>query len=185
VIARGAGWARLLAVCVGALALGGCARPATVVLLARHAEKQDGTDPSLTEEGRRRAEALGAIADCRGVSRIYVTQYRRTRETAEPAARRLGLTPIVVEAGPDGSAHAAEVAARVLGTGGVVLVVGHSNTIPAIIERLGIPNPPAIADDQYGDLFVVTLRPGRPAVMQRLRYGPLVDEGFPGLVPGG
>ena len=55
--------------------------------------------------------------------------------------------------------------------GGVVLVVGHSNTIPAIVTALGAPQPPPICDSEYDDLYVVTLAPNAPAHVIRARYG--------------
>jgi hypothetical protein len=51
------------------------------------------------------------------------------------------------------------------------LVVGHSNTLPAIIEALGAPLPAPIGDDDYGDLFVVILEAGRTPLVVRTRYG--------------
>jgi len=97
-----------------------------------------------------------ALADA-GVTAIYATPYRRTRDTAAPLARRLGLeireTP--VQGGVD--VHAREVARRVVAEnpGGVVLVVGHSNTVPAIVGALTGLEVPEISEDAYGDLFVV------------------------------
>ena len=55
--------------------------------------------------------------------------------------------------------------------GETVLVVGHSNTTPDVLKQLGIADPPAIADTQYDDLFIVTLAAGMPARLTALRYG--------------
>ena len=54
---------------------------------------------------------------------------------------------------------------------GLRLVVGHSNTIPAIVTALGAPQPPPICDSQYDDLYVVTMGATRPAHVIRARYG--------------
>ena len=41
---------------------------------------------------------------------------------------------------------------------GVVLVVGHSNTVPEILAALGYPEKVEIPATQFDDLFVVTPR---------------------------
>jgi phosphohistidine phosphatase SixA len=74
----------------------------------------------------------------------------------------------VITAG--GGNHAHEVAARVREHGaGTVLVVGHSNTVPAIVEALGAPAVGAIADDEYFHLFIVQISPAGVRLI-RSRY---------------
>lgn len=161
----------LFAPLCAALLLAGCAplaptgrmAPGTSVIVVRHAERAaDATasDPELSDAGKRRAEALAdALADA-GVGTILVTQYRRTRMTAEPLAAR-GAIPIdVVETGAAGvAAHVAAVHAAVLErrAAGAVLVVGHSNTVPAIVRRLSGRAVPDMSNDEYGTMYVVLL----------------------------
>ncbi len=146
--------------------------PQTTVILVRHAEKAalPAEDPALTAEGQARAQALMAIARDAGVTAIITTQFARTRETARPAAEALHITPEIVSAG--GAQHAEEVA-RVIyrHSGGVVLVVGHSNTIPAIAAALGAPRPPPICDSEYDGLYFVTVPASGPARVIHARYG--------------
>ena len=100
-----------------------------------------------------------------------MTQFQRTRGTAEPLATRLGLAPTVVATGGTAAEHAQRVADAVRETrvDGTVLVVGHSNTVPLIIRALGGPDVGAIADDEYANLFVVRLSPGGVSLI-RSRY---------------
>ncbi len=59
-----------------------------------------------------------------------------------------------------------------------VLVAGHSNTVPDIIEALGISTPPVITANQYDNLFVVHIRHYifRHSKLTNLKYGnPSVD----------
>jgi broad specificity phosphatase PhoE len=147
--------------------------PPTVVLLVRHAEKgaQPVQNPPLTEAGAARAQALVAVARDAGVTAIITTQYERTRKTAEPTATALRLTPEVVDAGPLPQ-HAKAVADQVLKhAGGTVLVVGHSNTIPAIVGALGAPQPRDLCDSEYDQLFVVVIGDTGPPRLIRSRYG--------------
>src|SRR5687768_18433277 len=97
--------------------------PPTVILLVRHAEKaaQPAQDPPLTEAGAARARALVAVARDAGVKAIISTQYLRTRNTAEPTAAALSLTPEIVSAGAMPQ-HAKAVADQVMKhAGGTVL----------------------------------------------------------------
>ena len=147
----------------------------TTVLLVRHAEKaaEPANDPLLTAVGETRArDLLDAIRDA-NVSAIITTQYARTRATAQPTASALGITPQLVSA----QATATETAAAIRQHAGqTVLVVGHSNTIPAIIEALGAKRPPAICDAVYDNLFIVTIDASGKAGVVRAKYGTRTPE---------
>jgi broad specificity phosphatase PhoE len=121
----------------------------------------------LSAAGVARAQALAsALRDSR-VTAIVTTQLRRTRATALPLAIALGLTPetVPIEHG-EVPAHADAVAAAVRRhAGGVVLVVGHSNTIPAILAALGGPRLPDICDAAYSNLFILQLGGKEPRLV--------------------
>ncbi|MGH9868113.1 MAG: histidine phosphatase family protein [Candidatus Polarisedimenticolia bacterium] len=145
-----------------------------LVLLVRHAEKaaQPAGDPSLTEAGAARAQSLAAALRDAGVSAVITTQLRRTQETAGPLASLRGLSPEVVpvESGKV-EEHVRAVAAAVgRHAGEVVLVVGHSNTIPAIIAALGGPRWPDLCDSMHASLFVLIPDPAGSRVVRSL-YG--------------
>lgn len=163
--------ALLLATAVGAApAAWATAAPAsstTTVLVVRHADRQGEAD-ALSPRGEARAAALAHLAADAGVDAVYHSPTARTRATARPLAERLGLTP--VEHPPHAAGPLAE---RIRGEhdGDVVLVVGHSNTVPAIVEALGGPAMPDLAHDAYDDLFVVTLGAAGEATVLHLNYG--------------
>lgn len=85
------------------------ARPpgATEILLVRHGESRAATaespfplvdghgDPELHANGRVQAQRIAQRLRGEPLSAIYVTNLRRTVETAEPLCRELGITPIV------------------------------------------------------------------------------------------
>jgi broad specificity phosphatase PhoE len=147
----------------------------TTVVLVRHAEKAAGPaeDPGLTEAGRARADALAeALRDAR-VDAVITSQYERTRKTAEPVAVARDLEPVVMQAGTDTVTHVREVAAAVRRqpVGGLVLVVGHTNTIPPIIAALGGPQLPDICDGEYARLFTLVLPPGGSPRLIQSTYG--------------
>ena len=155
-----------------ALRLG--AQPSSVILV-RHAEKgaTPTNDPGLTPAGVQRAADLAAALSDARVTAIVTTQLERVKATAKPLADATKLTPIVVPVSSDLAAHVNAVVAAVASRkpGDVVLVVGHSNTIPAIIAALGGPRMPDLCDSQYGNLFMLQLRPNGPPSFVRGKYG--------------
>jgi phosphohistidine phosphatase SixA len=148
----------------------------TLVLLVRHAEKsaEPAGDPALTAAGVERAKALAAALEDAGVTAIVTSQFRRTRDTAAPLAQALGLKPEAIEAKQgEAAAHIEAVVAAVRRhPGEVVLVVGHANTVPAIVAALGGPKMHDLQDTEYSDLFALV--PGSGSGKARLvksRYG--------------
>lgn len=135
----------------------------TTVYLVRHAEKAvaPAADPPLTEAGTKRAEDLVRKLSKAGVQTILTSQFLRTKHTAEPLAKQLGITAAVVpvkmagrELAPD---YLKDMAERATSGGGNALIVGHSNTVPELIKALGGDIVPTIDDATYDDLFVVTV----------------------------
>ena len=137
----------------------------STIFIVRHAEKATGggTDPDLSDAGRQRAKRLASVLKDAGISKIFVTQFRRTKQTAGPLATRLNLTP---NSGP--AENSPLLIARLRASSGNVLVVGHSNTIPAVIAGFGITTPIQIGENDYDNLFVL-LRHGTPRLI-RLHY---------------
>jgi len=162
----------LLSCSRGALSQTAPSTQPTTVILVRHAEKaaEPANDPGLTPDGERRAHDLAQVARDAGVTAVITTQFARTRATAQPLASALSITPEVIDA--RGATHAQDVATAVRRHAGqVVLVVGHSNTIPAIIAALGAAQPPPICDQEYDNLYVVTVPASGPARLIHARYG--------------
>ena len=147
------------------------------VLVVRHAEKatDDPTDPNLSEAGRQRAQDLVNAAAAAEVSAIYTTQYKRTQQTAQPLADRLHLTLTKLEVTKENSAGYGALLAKELRTkhaGHTVLVVGHSNSVPQIVEALsGTKIPPFDEATEFNRLLVVIVpKKGQARVIQA-RYG--------------
>ncbi len=149
----------------------------TLVVLVRHAEKaaEPADDPPLTELGATRARALQAALADAGVQAVVATPRRRTSDTARPLMDALGLAPEIVPLAGDHVKAVADAVRRHAGQ--VVLVVGHSNTIPAIIGALGGPRLKDLCDAEHSNLFVLTLpAEGAPRLI-RSQYGPADPAG--------
>jgi 2,3-bisphosphoglycerate-dependent phosphoglycerate mutase len=145
----------------------------TVIVVVRHAEKvQEGTDPALSPEGEARAALLARMfgeARLPGhIDAIYTSPALRNRMTAAPLAARLRLTPTVAAA-DDSTA----LARRILRehSGGRILVVGHSDTVPELVAALsGERDIPEIGAMEYGTLYIVTVPRIGHANFVRLSY---------------
>jgi phosphohistidine phosphatase SixA len=146
----------------------------SMVVLVRHAEKASTPpdDPPLTNAGIMRAQDLAVALGDTNLTAIFTTQLRRTRETAAPIAAVLGLTAEPIALDPEHQdAHVKAVLAALRTRAGTpVLVVGHSTTVPALIEALGGPHVPAICETVYDEIFIVLPTSAKPAVV-RSRYG--------------
>jgi broad specificity phosphatase PhoE len=147
-----------------------------VFFVVRHAERLDapaqapdhammGPDPDLSTAGRARAARLADLLRDAAITRIFTTEYRRTRQTAAPLAERLKISPVVAAA-----KDTPMLLRQLRGARGRTLIVAHSNTIPEILKRLGVSGAVTIPEEQYDDLFVVVRGVGSAATLLRLKY---------------
>lgn len=139
-----------------------------VIFLVRHAEKAgEGQDPGLSRAGQARAVRLAETLKDAGITAIYSSDYRRTRDTAEPLATQLGLKVMIYD--PQQLGDLAQALRKAEGRS---LVIGHSNTTPELVEQLGGDPGPAIDEAaEYDRLYSLTLLPGEPVATVLLRYG--------------
>src|SRR3954465_6566912 len=121
------------------------------VLLVRHADvgKTIGAPKSepLNENGRRRAETLVGLAGALRVAAIFKSNAARTEETAQPLATKLHLT---MQNAPAPAELAATIASGTLGA--VVLVVGHSDTVPKTVAAFLGKAIPTIPHAEFDNL---------------------------------
>jgi broad specificity phosphatase PhoE len=144
----------------------------TVVILLRHAEKaaEPARDPGLSGAGRRRAEALSRRFSEPPLAAVYATPYRRTQLTAAPIAAAHGLPITVRPAGEAPKALAQTLRQRHAGQR--VLLVGHSNTVPAIAAALSGAAVEPMPDSEYDRYFVVLLPEQGAPSLQTHRLAP-------------
>lgn len=151
------------------------AQSSTVVIVVRHAEKatDDPRDPTLSEAGQARAQALAETLAQASLDAAYSTQYRRTRLTAEPAARAAGLEVQVRPVdGGNAATYATDLARdlRALPAGSTALVVGHSNTVPDLVRAISGQAAAEMPETEYDRYTVVTLDADGGARISTRRY---------------
>jgi 2,3-bisphosphoglycerate-dependent phosphoglycerate mutase len=142
----------------------------TTIILVRHGERNAATpansDPHLSAAGRARAKKLIHVVGESGITAIYRSHFARAKETAQPLATHLGLSTTEMD-------EPLHIQSDILSNhvGETVLVVGHSNTVPALIDQLGAGSIPMIDDSQFDHLFVVKKFSSGEASVTRLKYG--------------
>lgn len=156
------------------LALPAPAPAQKAIFVVRHAEKISETDERLTDAGRARAGRLAQMLKDSGVTAIYATDTERARDTVKPLADALGLALTVYDTGGgmSGKADARPFVAALRKAHGndVVLIAGHTNTIPDLLKALGCAAAIKIASDEYDNIFVVVPKADGTASLVRLRY---------------
>lgn len=142
-----------------------------MVYVVRHAEKQadakDPKDPPLSLAGEARAKLLAQMLAASGVKAIYTTQYARTIQLSSPLARALNITPVIHPAG-DTAGLIKKITSH--GADEAVLVVGHSNTVPEILNGLGYSGEVKIAEEEFDNLFVLVSKSEGSVSLERLKY---------------
>jgi broad specificity phosphatase PhoE len=141
------------------------ANAAPVVFIVRHAEKAStgGKDPDLSVDGQKRADALAHMLKDSQITSVFVTEFKRTQETAGPTARAAHVSPTLIPANDiDGLVE------KLRALNGNALVVGHGNTIPDLLKAVGIATPVSISEDDYTEIFAVLL--GDAPQLLRLHY---------------
>ncbi|MBN8575516.1 MAG: histidine phosphatase family protein [Cytophagales bacterium] len=132
------------------------AQTVTTVILVRHAEKatDDPKDPDLSDAGKQRAQHLAQVLRKTKVDAIYSTPYKRTRNTAAPLAESKGLSVLTYD--PSKKEELDLMVQKF--AGGTIVVVGHSNTIPAFANHLtGKTDFQNFNDNEYDNLLVISV----------------------------
>lgn len=148
-----------------------------VIFLVRHAEKSAtpagqpsgktmmADDPPLSAQGQERAARLAAVLASAGVKHVFTTEFLRTRQTAAPLAEKLKVRAVM-----SASKDPAPLVRQVRQLAGNILIVGHSNTLPELLKRLGVREAVAIGENEYDNLFVLVRRQTGEPTLIRLRY---------------
>lgn len=126
----------------------------TKYYVVRHAERVDNSrNSALSPAGLQRAQDLKDTLASKKIDMIFVSTYLRTQQTAQPTATAKGLPLIVYR--PDTTAGLVAHLKKLKGKN--VLVVGHSDTVPDIVNRLSSQAVAPIADNDFDNLYIITV----------------------------
>lgn len=120
-------------------------------------------DPDLTAEGQRYANAVADWFRRDPPAVIYASSPKRAQQTAAPLAAQLKLTPKIYD-----PKDTAALVAAVKAEQGTVLIVGHSNTVPDIVEQLGGTRPAPLVHEDFGDIWHIA-GPGHVTTRDKLK----------------
>jgi phosphohistidine phosphatase SixA len=153
---------KLLAILMAAT-LSATTATAQTVIVVRHADRA--AEDDLIPAGLQRAQDLKASLAAARVTTVITSDTKRARLTGAPTAQaaHAQLRELADPAAIAAAVRAAPAAAT-------VLVVGHSNTVPKIVQALGGPVLPDLADTCFDRMFVIQLGGPKPKVVQT-RYG--------------
>jgi broad specificity phosphatase PhoE len=159
----------LLVTACAAPALKAPMSPALTIVVVRHAEKtnDDPRDPALSAAGQARALRLATLLRGHELVAAYASDFRRTRQTATPAASSQGIVVTTYDVREPAATFADTL--RRTHASGTVLVVGHSNTVPELVAALCGCAVAPIGEDDYGNLYEITFGGPHPSLAQR-RY---------------
>lgn len=149
----------------------------TTIYLVRHAEKATtGKDPVLTAEGKARAQALKKLLKKEKIVAVYSTKTTRTMKTGQPVADARKLK--VQNYNPRDMEFLEQVLQKHKGK--KVLVVGHSNTVPALLNRLLHEDRYKNMDEKvYDNLVKITRRKNGKTDVAHIKFGKSSPETFP------
>ena len=163
-----------LAVMIGLFLSAGATAQNHTVFMVRHAEKasEPAADPVLSEAGLRRAEALAVLLANANPAALITTQYQRSQMTAKPLADRIGVGITVLPVGKDATDYPQQLLDRIcaLPADASALVVGHSNTIPAIAEAWTAQAVRPMDEHEYNRILIMKLKECRVAEFLELRF---------------
>ena len=151
----------------------------TTIIFVRHAEKEitNNNDPGLTDEGKKRVfELTRQLKDAdvvAGIDAIYSTPFKRNMQTVGPLAAALNLNIHNYE-----KDNYEQVLNEIQDNykGKIVLVVGHIDTLPGLMAELGASKKvPMIADNEYDNIYIVSIPWFGKTKTIRLRYGEPYD----------
>ncbi|MCW5911016.1 MAG: histidine phosphatase family protein [Cyclobacteriaceae bacterium] len=129
----------------------------SIIILLRHAEKsEDGTkDPSLSDKGKQRANTFALFFKDASIDAFYATPYKRAIETIAPLAKAKGKEVLTYNP-TDRNSFAEMIQA---GKGKKIVIAGHSNTVPLMVNALIGKNEFTNMDENdYGKIWFLVFK---------------------------
>lgn len=128
----------------------------------RHAEKDrtdpENRDPELNQDGLDRAIRWAEVFDPIPLDMVYSTEYERTSMTAAPTSIKKDIN---IKYYDPSSFDMEEF--KLVNAGKNVLVVGHSNTTPMLVNKvIGLEKYDQMDDTDNSSLFIVRIIDGVP-----------------------
>lgn len=132
---------------------------AKTIIILRHADRLEEID-DLSVAGYQRAERLKSMFVAQKINLLFSTNYIRTTKTIAPLAQAQQLETKLYES-------SSRVVEKIkASTAETIIIVGHSNTVPEIVKGLTGVDVPAIADDEFDNMFVVSMLGDKNSILK-------------------
>ncbi len=139
--------------------------------IVRHAEKFDSSkDPVLSGAGIERAAALENYLADKKIDTVFTTSYKRSIQTGGPTALKLNIPLVQLNQGPQTELDKLTTRLKNIKGNKNLLVVGHTNTVPAIVFALSGQTVAEIPETAYNNMYIVTIK-GKKKVLLHTTYG--------------
>lgn len=143
----------------------------TIFYIIRHAEKEAaGDNPGLSAKGNERALLLAEMFEASPLDAIYSTPFLRNTSTVKPLALSKNIEISIYDPS-DSPGLLKQIFEK--HPGGNVLIVGHSNTVPGIVnsllweEKFG-----NLSETEYSRLFIVAASAKERGTYSEVYFGP-------------
>ena len=154
----------ILSLCFVSLMLLIAQAQTTTIILLRHAEKDTSqqfnmakADPPLTEAGQARAKQLLLVLKAYQPNVFYTTNFIRTKATIQPLAQKFNKDVKLYDPSKL-KEFTTEIQAL---KGKTIVVAGHSNTTPALVNLLLKQDKyQSLPDNVYNKFWIVTITDG-------------------------
>ena len=137
------------------------------IILIRHADRASSADDSLlSKAGEQRAQCLATTLKDASIGAVFATDVKRTQQTAAPVAAEFHIETRIIP-----KANTAELLAELKQSSAKsVLVVGHADTLPDIVQRLGAGSIPRFGEREYDRMILVPMVNGEAQPAITLHY---------------
>lgn len=125
------------------------------IILVRHAERANAdSDAELSQSGLDRANRLATALKDVKIDELYATPFKRTKGTIEPIAKKIKKEVSIYKTN-DINTFAETLRKK---WGKTILVAGHSNTTPNLVNLLLKQERfPQMDDADFGKIFILTM----------------------------
>jgi phosphohistidine phosphatase SixA len=147
------------------------AAPKQTIYIVRHGEKSSGNDPVLSEAGLKRAGDLYRFLKDVNIDKIYSTPYKRTMMTGDSLRIYNKIDTLLYKADVSGDGFI-ETVKRNFKKADNILVIGHSNTIAALLRKIGAADNSFkdLEDNEYNNIYIVHIDDSK-ITLEKKKYG--------------
>ncbi len=139
--------------------------------IVRHAEKDTGSNPAISLLGQKRAGDLYRQLKGKHIDMIFVSQFRRTAMTGDSLRLYNKIDTMHYLADATGASLLKKIE-QLPANVKTILIIGHSNTVPAIVRLAGATDftMKELPDNEYDNLFIVK-QGKKGAKLQQKKFG--------------